>query len=107
MKRIVAIFVFVIVSLLSSTLWAHGDNQHVLGTVIETADNHVVVKTPKGQSVSIAFRADTSFQQNGISKKEARPQVGDRVAAEVTKKGVKDGEDWVATEVRFATPKSK
>ena len=107
MIRYVPILILLAFSFLTSPLWAHGDNQHVLGTVIETADNHVVVKTPKGQSVSIAFRAETSFQQNGISKKEARPQVGDRVAAEVTKNGVQEGEDWVATEVRFATPKSK
>ena len=44
---------------------------------------------------------------DGIHKKDARPQVGDRLAAEVTKKGLPQNRDWVATEITFATPKKK
>jgi len=39
--------------------------------------------------------------------KNARPQVGDRLVAEVTKKGLPQNHDWVATEITFATPKKK
>jgi hypothetical protein len=88
---------------LSQSLWAHGDAEHILGVVTEATNDHVVVKTTKGKTVTIAFDASTSFQQNGIHKKDARPQVGDRLAAEVLKKG----EAMVAEEIRFTTSKSK
>ena len=103
MTHWLAIFIFLTCTFTTSMLWAHGDNAHVLGTVTEATDDHIVVETPKGESVSIAIHAETSFQQNGISTKEARPQIGDRLVGEVAK----DGENLVGKEIRFATPKSK
>ncbi|GJL55629.1 MAG: hypothetical protein NPIRA02_27610 [Nitrospirales bacterium] len=103
MTRWLAIFVFLSLPLTTTVLWAHGGNEHVLGTVTESNADHIVVKTPKGESVSIAIHAKTSFQQNGIEMKDARPQVGDRLVAEVSK----DGEHIVGKEIRFATPKSQ
>lgn len=103
MKGFLVLVVLVAFPFLTSPLWAHGDTQHILGTVTKTAEDHVVVTTTKGESVSITFRADTSFQHNGITKKDARPQVGDRLVAEVSQ----DGEDLVADEIRFSTPKAK
>lgn len=85
--------------------WAHGNSSHVIGTVTTVADDHVVVQTPKGETTTIAYKSDTVFQHNGIHSDTARPQVGDRLAAEVTKTDVPENRDWVATEVKFATPK--
>ena len=85
--------------------WAHGNASHVIGTVTTIADDHVVVQTPKGETTSIAFKSNTVFQQNGIHSDTARPQIGDRLAAEVTKTDVPENRDWVATEIKFATPK--
>ncbi|GJL49679.1 MAG: hypothetical protein NPIRA01_09060 [Nitrospirales bacterium] len=102
MTRWLAILVFLSLPLTTSSLWAHGGNEHVLGTVTESSADHVVVKTPKGKSVSITIQAQTSFQQDGVETKDARPQVGDRLVAEVSK----DGEEFVGKEIRFATPKS-
>ena len=85
----------------------HGDASHVMGTVTAMEIDYVIVKTTKGQSVSLAFQPQTIFQHNGIHEKDARPKVGDRLVAEVTKKGVPRNRDWVATEVSFATPKKK
>ena len=98
-----AILFFLTCTFTTSSVWAHGDSSHVLGTVTEATDDHIVVETPKGKSVSIAIHAETSFQKNGISTKEARPQVGDRLVGDVAK----DGENLVGKEIRFATPKSK
>jgi len=89
------------------SLWAHGDAGHVMGTVTALETDHVVITTTKGESLSLAFQPQTTFQQNGIHVEEARPQVGDRLVAEVTKKGLPKNRDWVATEVKFATPKKK
>ena len=103
MKGFLLLVVLVTMPLFTSPLWAHGDSKHILGTVTEAAEDHVVVKTTKGESISITFRPETNFQHNGIHKKDARPQVGDRLIAEVSK----DGDEIVATEIRFSTPKSK
>ncbi len=87
--------------------WSHGDAGHVMGTVTAMETDHVIVKTPKGESLSLAFQPQTIFQHNGIHEKDARPQVGDRLVAEVTKQGVPQDRDWVATEITFSTPKKQ
>jgi len=89
----------------AALVWAHGDNAHVMGTVTALGENHVVVETPKGESVSLAFHPEIVFQQNGIHVEEVRPQVGDRLVAEVSNQGVPENRDWVATEISFVTPK--
>lgn len=103
MTRWLAILVFLALPLTTSSLWAHGGNEHVLGTVTESSADHIVVKTPKGESVSITIQAQTSFQHDGVETKEARPQVGDRLVAEVAK----NGETFIGKEIRFATPKTQ
>ena len=105
MKHNAGVILVVFLGLLMSlgqSLWAHGDAAHILGVVTEVTNDHVVVKTPKGETVTIAFNSSTTFQQDGIHQKDARPQVGDRLAAEVFKKG----EAMVAEEIRFSTAKS-
>ncbi len=103
-NRMLIVVVFSLMTTVSMG-WAHGNASHVIGTVTTVAEDHVVVQTPKGESTSIAFKPNTVFQHNGIHSDTARPQVGDRLAAEVTKKDVPENRDWVATEVKFATPK--
>ncbi len=98
-------FAMICFVLLTTFAWGHGDAAHVMGTVTDLGDNHIVVKTQKGTTVSLAFRSNTTFKKNGIHSNEARPQIGDRLVAEVTKKGLPKNHDWVATEVTFATPK--
>jgi len=104
MKSIAGVILAICLGLFfSQSLWAHGDAEHILGVVMEATNHQVVVKTTKGETVTIAFDASTTFQQDGIHKKDARPQVGDRLVAEVSKKG----DAMVAEEIRFSTPKPK
>jgi len=107
MKPICRLLILASILILPGFALGHGDAAHIMGTVTAMESDHVVVKTTKGHSVSLAFQAQTIFQQNGIHKKDARPQVGDRLVAEVTKKGLPQNRDWVATEITFATPKKK
>ncbi|MGE0473277.1 MAG: hypothetical protein AB7P17_06555 [Nitrospirales bacterium] len=102
------ILIVVLLSIMTSvpSVLAHGKGSHVIGTVTSVGDDHVVVQTPKGESTTIAFQPNTTFQHNGIHSDTARPQVGDRLAAEVTKNGVPENRDWVATELKFVTPKN-
>ena len=48
---------------------AHGDATHVLGTVTETAQDHIVVQTRQGKSVTLVINADTIFQRDGMTTK--------------------------------------
>lgn len=92
---------------LTTFVWAHGDASHVMGTVTALGEDHMEVTTPKGESLSLAFHPQITFHQHGTHVEHARPQVGDRIVAEVSKKGVPENRDWVATEITFATPKKK
>lgn len=107
MQRLCRLLILASLLILPTFAWGHGDADHIMGTVTAVEADHVVVKTIKGDSVSLALQPQTIFQQNGIHKKDARPQVGDRLGAEVTKKGLPQNRDWVASEVIFATPKTK
>ncbi|MDH5427132.1 MAG: hypothetical protein OEZ05_01970 [Nitrospirota bacterium] len=105
MNRICRFCICLSIFLIPTFAWAHGDASHVMGTVTASEEDHVVVKTTKGDSLTLALQPKTVFQQNGIHQKDARPQVGDRLVAEVTKKGLPDNRDWVATGITFSTPK--
>lgn len=106
MKIVFRMFIFTSILIFSSVAWGHGDAAHVMGTVTAIETDHVIVKTTKGQTLSLAFQPQTVFQQDGIHRKDSRPQIGDRLIAEVTKKGLPHNRDWVATEITFATPKT-
>lgn len=82
---------------------AHGDATHVLGTVTETAQDHLVVQTRQGESVTLVINADTIFQRNGMTTKDARPEVGNRMVAEAEE----DGDSLVATKIRFSSSESQ
>ena len=104
MNRLLAVLLIVFLSLfLSLPLWAHGDAAHILGVVTAATKDQVVVKTTKGQTVTITFDSSTTFQQDGIHNQDARPQVGDRLMAEVSQKG----DVMVAEEIHFSTSKTK
>ncbi|MDT7043923.1 DUF5666 domain-containing protein [Candidatus Nitronereus thalassa] len=103
MKRLLALTILLL--LLSAPLFvgAHGNASHVLGTVTETTQDQITVKTPKGKVVTIHISPDTIFQHNGITTNDARPQVGNRLIAEAAKIDDK----LVAIEIKFSSPKSK
>lgn len=105
--RYICILAVLCSTFLTTPVWPHGDASHVMGTVTALGDDHVIVTTPKGESVSLAFHPQIIFQQNGIHVEHARPKIGDRLVAEVSKKDVPENRDWVATEITFATPKKK
>ena len=82
---------------------AHGDATHVLGTVTETAQDHIVVQTRQGKSVTLVINADTIFQRDGMTTKDARPEVGNRMVAEAEE----DGDSLLAKTIRFSSSKSQ
>jgi len=103
MKRMSATLIMSLILCFPLFAGAHGDATHVMGTVTETAQNHITVKTPKGKMVKLHFTDDTMFQENGITRDKARPRVGNRLVAEAA---TVDGK-LVAVEVKFASPRAK
>lgn len=103
MKRLLPLIIVAFFLSFPLVVGAHGSATHVMGTVTETTKDEITVKTPKGKSVTIVVNADTSFQHNGISTNDARPQVGNRLIAEAAKIEGK----LVAINIKFSSPKSK
>ena len=87
------LFIFI-----STASFAHGTDQHVLGTVMAIDATHVEVKTQKGRTVAVQVNKQTRFKEKGNPKGTNLPVVGDRVVIEATK----DDKVLLATEIHFS-----
>ncbi|HLA62466.1 MAG TPA: DUF5666 domain-containing protein [Nitrospiraceae bacterium] len=87
--------------LISAPSFAHGTDQHVLGTIMAISATHVEVKTPKGQSVDVRVNKKTRFKDESNPKGANMPAVGDRVIIKATK----DDKVLLATEIHFSAGK--
>lgn len=85
-----------------AVVFAHGTGKHVMGTASAVEPDRLEVKTKDGKDVTVRITPDTQFRRSGAGT-STKPQVGDRVAAEVTE----NGDALTAVEVRFATPQAK
>jgi Domain of unknown function (DUF5666) len=85
----------------STPSFAHGTDQHVLGTITTINATHVEVKTPKGQSVDVRVNKKTRYKDERNPKSTNVPQVGDRVIIKATK----DDKVLLATEIHFSAAK--
>ena len=63
----------------SSFCFAHGNEQHVMGTVIEVSEESVTVKTNTKATVEVMVSSDTKFSKNGAPAAPGDLQIGDRV----------------------------
>jgi Domain of unknown function (DUF5666) len=101
MVRFVMLSLTLAFALSSTVALAHGDSQHVLGTVTDIDATHVEVKTPKGKTVDVQLNKQTRFREKGKPKGVNMPAVGDRVVIEATK----DNKELIAIEVHFSSGK--
>ena len=90
-----------IFAFISTTAFAHGSGQHVLGTVTAIDSTHMEVKTQKGATVSVNLTKDTRFKEKSRPKSSEMPVVGDRVVIEA----MKDKKILTAIEVHFSAGK--
>ena len=81
---------------------AHGTGKHVMGVASAVEADRLEVKTKDGKDVTVRLTPDTQFRRSGAGT-SPKPQIGDRVAAEV----MEEGNTLTAVEVRFATPQAK
>jgi len=102
------LIVIVTCLVISPPSFAHGADQHVLGTIMAIDATHVEVKTSKGQ-VDLQVNNKTRYNDQHNPKGTNMPEVGDRViiiATKNDKKGVKKGDPpLLATEIHFSAAK--
>ena len=86
---------------ISTPSFAHGTDQHVLGTIMAIDTTHVEVKTTKGQSVKVRVNKKTLYKDESNPKGANMPEVGDRVIIKATK----NEKVLFATEIHFSAAK--
>ncbi|HEY6348373.1 MAG TPA: DUF5666 domain-containing protein [Candidatus Angelobacter sp.] len=97
MKKILAIPAVIL--LFAFLAFAHGNEEHVIGTVASVSPNSITVHTLKNENKEVAITGKTTFEgQNGPAKWED-VKVGDRVVIHADK----DGNKLIAHTVRFST----
>jgi hypothetical protein len=67
------------VLILATMLWAHGDEQHVMGTVLKIDGTSISVKATDGSVKVVMAMTETKFVKNGAAAKLEDLKVGDRV----------------------------
>ena len=94
MKKHLALLSFCLV-FFAVLAFAHGEMQHVMGTVTQVSADSITVKTTKGRLVTVAVAADTQFMKDKAEAKIADVKVGNRIVIEA-KKDQKDATKLVA-----------
>jgi hypothetical protein len=91
-------------SLITAAALAHGDEEHVIGTVASVAKDSITVKTAANTMVTVAVVPQTTFSKNKSAAKLSDLNVGDRVV--IHAKEPTEGK-LVADTVQFSTPTAK
>lgn len=89
---------------LAVSAWAHGDEQHVMGTVSKIDGMSITVKTQDGSLKTVMVTDETKYLRANSAAKLDDVKVGDRVVIHAKKMG-----DMLhATEVKIgATPENR
>jgi len=72
---------------LAALAWAHGDEQHVMGTVSKIDGSSITVKAQDGSVKTVMVTAETKYEKAGGSVKLEDVKVGDRVVIHAKKMG--------------------
>lgn len=75
--------------LLSLLAFAHGNLEHVLGTVVEITDHSISVKISDGSIKVVAFDAETHFLKGSAAATAKDVVIGSRVVIHAHKAGEK------------------
>ena len=83
MKR--QIFILISILLLTTVAFAHGNEQHVMGTVTEVSGKSITVETTDKQKVTVFIAAETKLVRGTSSATLTDLKVGDRVVIHAVK----------------------
>ena len=87
MKRTLAIASFVL--LLAGLVLAHGNEQHVMGTITAIGADTITVQTTEKQTKVVYLDVKTKFTKSGAAVNRDDLKVGDRVVIHAQKQGEK------------------
>lgn len=90
---------------ISTPSFAHGADQHILGTIMAIDAAHVEIKTTKGQPVNVRINKKTRYKDESNPKGATMPKVGDRVVVKAMKGEKKDDKVLFATDIHFSSAK--
>jgi hypothetical protein len=97
MKKL--LFIAICILLTASAASAHGNMDHILGTVVKIAGSVISVEK-EGTITEVQLAATTQYEEAGHASSASNLKVGDRVVIHAAKE---DGKE-VAHEVRFSHP---
>jgi hypothetical protein len=92
-----AVSIAALIVLFSAIAFAHGNEQHVMGTVTAIKNGSITVKTTAGSSVTIQLDPKTRFTKGGSAAAIVDLRVGDRVVIHA----MKDHDKLIAHTVKF------
>ena len=87
---------------LAVSAWAHGDEQHVMGTVLKIDGMRITVKTQDGSVKTVMVTSETKYLKAGSTAKLEEVKVGDRVVIHAKKMG----DTLHATQVKIGVAKT-
>jgi len=90
------------IGLFASLAFAHGNEQHIMGTVKNISKISITVQTTNNETQEVAITDTTTFENAGAPAKVNDLKVGDRVVIHA----VKEGNKLVAHTVRFGARKA-
>lgn len=97
MKRMVLLVAMLVVA--AGAVFAHGEEQHIMGTVTAMTGDSITVQTKAKDPVTVYTMPDTKFEKSGAAASLKDLKVGDRVVIHAAKMNDK----LMATKVRFGT----
>ncbi len=83
MKQQIPMLIAILV--VAAVAFAHGNEQHVMGTVTEVSEKSITVETMDKQKVTVFIVADTKFVKGTSSATLKDLKVGDRVVIHAAK----------------------
>lgn len=95
MKKTITMFLSVV--LFAAVAFAHGDEQHLRGTITKVTDKSITIEDKDKKTVEVSITADTKFLSGQVAAALKDLKVGDRVVINAKK----SGEKLVATMVKI------
>jgi hypothetical protein len=97
MRRVITLCISLV--LFAAVAFAHGDEQHLMGTVTKITDKSITIEMKDKKTTEVALTPETKCMKGDATAALKDVKVGDRVVVNAKK----DGDKLVATMVKMGT----
>lgn len=87
MKKTITLFLLVV--LFAAVVFAHGDEQHLKGTITKVTDKSITIEDKDKKTTEVSLTADTKYMKGEATAALKDFKVGDRVVISAKKSGDK------------------